>query len=260
MTIVIHSPETKRLKLYTPSKVYNFEKRGPNITSWLEGDDVIVVKSLSSMSKTQLAEWLDLSSWFERFSPVSNSIGIDMSIIFYDAEHNLVRVCDPEKGISTHKFGNQKLIEKLPERIAFVEKVDIMRKNQFAQWLQGTWKPPEQAATQSKPKPTKNKRYLHTVHDGTVLIEDIEIDGEPLRLSGKWNFVPVDKIGEERLYSSYHYQVLIKKGKIEIVDEAYVEANKHKYKKSPSISSGLPVGSVDDFFKEEDSNTITINL
>ena len=249
------------MKLYTPSKVYNFEKKGQNITSWLEGDDVIVVKSLSSMSKTQLAEWLGLSSWFEQFNPLPIDTGIDMSVIFYDAEHNLIRVCDPEKGLSTYKFGDQKLIEKLPERIAFVEKVDLMRKSQFANWLEGKWRPPEETKTkQTSNASVVNKKYIHTVHDGTVLLEDIEIDGGPLRLSGKWNFVPVNKIGEERLYSSYHYQILLKMNKVEIVDEAYVEANKHKYKKSPSISSGLQVGSVDDFFKEEDSDTITINL
>jgi len=112
----------------------------------------------------------------------------------------------------------------------------------------------------SKTKLTKsNKKYIHSVDERTILIEDIEMEDDCLRLKGKYHFVAVDDVGEERLAASPHYNVFLKKGKIEIVDEEYVMENKYKYQKKPTVST-LPVGSVDDFANDGGGDIITINI
>lgn len=74
----------------------------------------------------------------------------------------------------------------------------------------------------------RHRYYIHPVNDGTVLVTDIITKKYPhgLRLSGKDHFILIDEVGKGVLNESPFYQILLKKGKLEVVDQAYV--NKHK--------------------------------
>jgi len=250
MNIVICSPTTHKTKVYTESQTHTFNNLNQSILDVLEADnDVLLVSGLSSMSKIQFSEWLNMSSWFDGFSEVSIDEALNMTVVFCDAKNNNLHICSPDKGTEKHPLqSNQPIDDKLPERIAFVESADLMTQKQFAKKIDGAWLPPKTKKSSLSPV-SKSKKYIHTVHDGTVLIEDIQV-----KLSGKWRFTPVDDIGEDKLYNSLHFQVLLKKGKVEIVDQAYVDANKHKTKKSVPIDNTLPVGSVSDFLEEKDNS------
>jgi len=266
VNIVLYSPKSNKLKLYTPSKVFNFERKNQDIQSWLTGSDVLMIDKTSRMSKIEFFEWINMSSFFEDFPTLTIDIAIEIPIVFYDVSNNYVRLCDPENGISTHKLSSKRLSSKLPDYFAYVEAAHLMTKKQFAEWLSsgkienvqkiGKEEIIDEIITNSK----QSKKYIHTVNDGTVLVEDIKVNDGILRLNGRWHFVPVDTIGEDVLDSSTNYQILLKKGKVEVVDQQYYDANKHKYKPTTSLMSTLPVGSVDDFLKEDsDIPVIEIN-
>lgn len=180
-----------------------------------------------------------------------------MIIVFYDANANKLHICS-----STEKT---RIVNKNdPDIMSYIQNEDILyvtnghyfTKQQFSDWLSGkmTVQKTQGDDLSSGPSrhmglmedghihsgnkqiqldsPTSNKKYLHTKHPGTVLIEDIQTDKFPegcVVLRGKWNFVDIDTIGGmEILDSSPFFRILIKKGKIEIVNETYVQQHKHK--------------------------------
>ena len=264
MNVVIYSEKKRKLKLYTNTKIYEFEKLGHNISSWVDSNDILIIAGLSLVSKTQLREWLRLDSWFSSFPKLSLDDALNMTLVLYNEKTELATIYDSE-GISVFRVNDDSLFDGLPNKIGYIEAADLLTKKQFVDWLGGKKVAPNvknnSSISEIAPKPAQSsKKYLHTVHDGTVLIEDIQVQGAALRLSGKWHFVPVSMIGEENLKSSVHFQVLEKKGKIEIVDEEYVQANKHKLKKPTSHVSTLPVGNVDDFLNGDDGDIIQIDV
>lgn len=71
---------------------------------------------------------------------------------------------------------------------------------------------------QNSKTPMSNKKYIHAVDDGTVLIN------EKLRFEGKFDIRPYDKAMEEIVKKSGVLQNLIKNKKVEIVGEIRKEA------------------------------------
>jgi len=264
VNIVIHDNK-KRLKLYTSLKTSSFPKLEPEILSWLMDGDVLIVDKACSVSKIQLNEWLNDSSWFDSFDLIDHSL-FEMIVIFYDSQNRMVHICNPNKGLISLKENNKKIMNILPEiELALVESADLMTRKQFSKWLESDLPLKKETKFENKPKENKKinvqNKYIHTVHDGTVLVEDILISGTPLKLKGKYHFVPINSFGgESALENSVFYRTLLKKNKVELVDEEFVEKNKHKYKEQTSLSSTLEVGNVDDFFDDKKDDTIHIPL
>jgi len=273
MNIVLNDPKTNSIKIFTSSGTYKFKHKTSNIDKAIDEEDVILIDELSEISKTQLEEWLSLSSWFESFKKISLSEAVDKTLLFYDVPSKTIKVCDSEKGIYSINVDKASINELSDNLFGYIESCQLITKKQFIEWLEGSWVPPIKKQTkiqelkQQSPaisknasqKKTENKEYLHTIHDGTVLIEDILMGDSYLKLEGKYHFVPVDDIGKDKIEASNFIKILLKKGKIEYVKEEYVAANKHKFKKQTSLNTTLPVGNVDDF-TENDSNIITINV
>lgn len=253
MNIVLHVPKNNIIKLFTQNKttlITNHTKYAS-----FNDEDVMLIESVSEISKTQLEEWLTLSSWFEESRLVDVENVIDKTILLYDPESKAIKVCDQKKGIYSINMDKESIESLEGTLFGYIESAILMTKNQFFEWLSGKYVP----VPKNKPeKQLKGKKYLHTINDGTVLIEDIDIEGNPLKLSGKYHFVSVDSIGEAKIEASNFIKILLNKKKIEYVDEEYVQINKHKFKKNSSVNNTIPVGSVDDFF-EKDENAIYID-
>lgn len=260
----MYDPKTNTVKVFTSSGTFKFNNKTSKIDEVLDEKDVMLVDELSEVSKTQLEEWLSLSSWFGSFKKISSSEAVNKTLLFYDISSKSIKICDTNKGISSVKINK---IDELPDaNFGYIESCHLMTRKQFLEWLEGNWSPPVNKKNHelkqdfvAEIQQKKKRKYIHTVHDGTVLIEDIQIEGNPLKLSGKYHFVPVDSVGEDKIESSIFLAILLKKGKVEYVDEEYVADNKHKFKKSMSLNTTLPVGNVDDF-TEKDNDIITINV
>jgi hypothetical protein len=183
-----------------------------------------------------------------------------MIIIFYDANKEQIYICTENEKTKIIRIEDPSLLDYVPnDDILYVEDAHFITKGQFAEWLQGDLELvkdiPEnevsrftgllgdrnqpwdahnqiQKIAQAPASPGVHKYYLHPTANGTILIEDIQTPQFPegIRLNGKWHFIAVDVIGEETLMDSSHFQVLLGKGKVELVPESYVQANKHKQK------------------------------
>jgi hypothetical protein len=185
-----------------------------------------------------------------------------MTIIFYDANNERLYICtetDKTRVISTK---DPSLMDFIPnDNILYVENGHFITKEQFSQWLNGDFELNSSSqedtdevsrfagflnqdqsvrtdAVQTEQSPSQ-RLYVHSTSNGTIRIEDIEQFPEGIQLNGKWHFLPVDEIGEDILMRSSHFQILLAKGKAEIVNESYVRANKHKQRgtKSPAQSA-----------------------
>lgn len=191
-----------------------------------------------------------------------------MVIIFYDANKDQIYICTEHDKTRVIPADDPHLIDYVPnDDILYVVDAHFITKAQFSEWIQGDFEldsPEEsegvtrftgmleqnyqpgnshhemQKLAQSKGRATKvssERFYIHPTANGTVRIEDIQTSDFPggIQLNGKWHFLAVDSIGEDTLLESSHFKVLLGKGKVEIVPESYVNANKHKLrnKKSP---------------------------
>lgn len=259
MNIAVHEPQKNTLNIYTTNGTLKTKTTNRTVLDKINEEDIILIEEVSEISKTQLEEWLSLSSWFDEFKRVSISDVIDKTILFYDSETQTIKVCDLNKGIYSIEFNKESIEHLADSSFGYVESAHLMTKKQFSDWLCGIYIPEPKKKNEEYPtqKPNKQDLYLHTVDDRTVLIEDIQIEGYPLKLSGRYHFVPVNSIGWDVINSSEYYKILMSRKKIELVGEEYVQANKHKFKKSSSLNTTLPVGNVDDFM-EKDENTIYI--
>jgi len=72
-------------------------------------------------------------------------------------------------------------------------------------------------------KEDSNKRCLRAVNDETILIEDVEINGKPLQIKGKEDFITIDDSLRKQLESSTCFKALLKNKKVEEVDEEQEE-------------------------------------
>ena len=239
MNIAIYLPKTNQLKIYTKNGIIRE-------TSGLElilDEDIIMVESLSLMSKDQLSDLLDGLS-LETFPKLAIEDSLSISIVFFDENKQLIYACDPVKGFVL--VGKQEL-DILSPQVGYIEKASLITAKQLIKIIKKEWVPTEL-------KSYNSKEYIHTKHDGTVLIGDIEINGSPLKLEGKYNFIDISSIGKEKLFASAHFRILLKKEKIEIVNDEYVQKNKHKHKQPLSGANTIPVGSVSDFVDQDQDN------
>lgn len=189
-----------------------------------------------------------------------------MVIIFYDANKEQVYICTEHDKTRIVSVNDPHLLDYIPnDDILYVSNAHFITKSQFGEWLRGDFdfEPVEQDAGVSRftgmlgpehqpgdthhemqklaqgeapSQPGVQKFYLHPTSNGTIRIEDIQTSQFPdgIQLNGKWHFIAVDTIGEDILMDSSHFQVLLGKGKVEIVPESYVAANKHKLQKKKS--------------------------
>jgi len=248
MIIALWDKKKELVRLYVNSKTFTVYDKKEYIESLIEEDEIILIEKLSLMSKTQLISWLNLSG--EKFNPISISDGFNMPIIFYDTSYTTIKLCDAISGFSSHYLKDLESIVDKNGDFAYVERASLMNKKQFISLIENK-KLEEQSS---------GKKYLHTVHDGTVLIEDVEVDGKPLQINGKYDFIEIDDSLRKKLEVSANFRILLKKGKVEEIDENYVEKNKNKAKNRPSRPSTIPVGSVKDFEKEDENNEEIITI
>jgi hypothetical protein len=189
-----------------------------------------------------------------------------MIIIFYDANKEQVYICTEHDKTKVIHIDDPHLMDYIPnDDVLYVEDAHFITKMQFKEWLEGDlelvkdvpdsgvsrftgllderqpWNAQHQVQKMAQgaappSSPGVQRHYLHPTANGTIRIEDIKTQKFPdgIQLNGKWHFIPVDMIGEDLLMDSSHFQVLLGKGKIEIVPESYVQANKHKQKSKVS--------------------------
>lgn len=190
-----------------------------------------------------------------------------MVIIFY-GENDKIYICEEGEVMKVVDKDDPNLLDHIPSRdIYYVQDAHRVTKHQFSEWLQGGFDMEEDypvvnktsrftgfmdepaprtspTADQSNPqKPrSKGKRlFIHPTANGFIRLEDVRTKEFPngVELHGKWHFIPVDTIGEDNLFESNNFKIALNKGKIEVVDEQYVEQNKHKAarKVSPAQAS-----------------------
>jgi len=194
-----------------------------------------------------------------------------MIIVLYDKNADCIYICQPNAKTVVVKVDDPKIMDLIPDDdILYITNGHYFTKQQFADYLSGKMTPqrgaldsasepsryegflddnlsqgspaqPRQRQLQPNYKtmaPTSNRKYIHCTGNGHVLIEDIDTPKFPggIALQGKWHFIPVDEIGADVLEDSKWFEILLKKGKVEIVDDAYVQQHSHKFKnkKSPA--------------------------
>jgi len=193
-----------------------------------------------------------------------------MVIILYDQNADRIYICIPNEKTRVVSVDDPSLMEYIhSDDILYVTNGHYFTKQQFADYLSGKMVPTQsgtldsvmstenryegfleenldgkqpmrdQAHRQLGPAPVySNKKYIHPVRNGTVLIEDIQTSKYPagVALQGKYHFISVDDIGEAELANSKFFELLVKRGKVEVVDESYVKQHAHKFqhKKSPA--------------------------
>jgi len=182
-----------------------------------------------------------------------------MIVIFYHQDEGKLYVCKPNERTNVIDIQDPELMNYIPnDDILYVTNAHYYTKQQFADYLSGNsveemsvGVPVTQGITTTEVVST-DKKFIHPTANGTVLIEDINTPKYPagIALNGKWHFIAVDDIGEDVLNNSIFFRLLVKKGKVEVVDAAYVKKNEHKIKtkKSPAelaldkilIPSGIP--------------------
>jgi len=162
-----------------------------------------------------------------------------MVLLFYDHKNSKVYIATKDHPLAVYDVNDPKLIDFLPnDTILYIQEAHIITKSQIESWLSGSFSPSGQAPSISQSKlqapqqeePVGNRKFLHTTHGGAVHLTDIQTERFPegVFLTGKYDFVPVDAIGEDVLEESGAFKYAQSKGKIEIVDESYVKANAHR--------------------------------
>lgn len=172
-----------------------------------------------------------------------------MVIVFYDANAEKLYICTENEKTRIVEVDDPNIMDYIPnDDILYVQNAHFVTKSQFSDWLAGDMDFAEPDGerevsrltglfdseyrkgpyTQLDAAPKAGRLYIHPTANDSVRIEDIPEFPEGIQLNGKYHFIPVDKIGEDNLAASRHFQLLRAKGKLEIVDEVYVQANKHK--------------------------------
>lgn len=185
-----------------------------------------------------------------------------MVIIFYDANEEKYYICSESDKTKVVSANDPNLMDYVPnDDIFWVEDAHCITKKQFGDWMRGDLTFTDDNDTEvskfkgflddgpgkkrSVPSFMKSdepqltsKYYIHPVHNGTIMLQDIKTEKYPagVQLNGKWHFVAIDDIGEEVLEESMHFKTLLGKGKIEVVDADYVKKNIHKQKQKTSPS------------------------
>ncbi len=165
-----------------------------------------------------------------------------MTIIFYKQDSNKIYLCTETEPMKKIDSNDKHIMDYIPnDDILYIENAHMVSKKQFGEWLKGDMKlETPQSGKMLSERPvvindsgithTENSKFIHTRHNGTVLIEDIQTERFPegIILQGKWDFKSVDEIGADTLEESRFYKILLKNRKIEVVDLKYVKENAHK--------------------------------
>ena len=186
-----------------------------------------------------------------------------MTIILLNPQNKKLYICIEGQQMQIVDPNDPDVLKYIPnDDILYVENGHIVQKEQFAKWLnEGISEFPQKVLSQdfdtgfrfeatrgqsnipvAHQRPSDpNKLFIHPVHNGTILIQDIQTDRFPegIELNGKYHFLAIDEIGQENLEESNHFRVLLAKGKIEIVNEAFVRKHQHKHKQRSAADAAL---------------------
>lgn len=225
--------------IYTPNgKTSEFLK---------EDVDILLVEEVSKVALI----FRDNEFVFEPTTSVTDEDKLKLPLLLLDAKSNDFLLFS-NTGICSHAAEADKFLNLMYNReVLYIEKAKWITNKQFVIMLNSV--PNEKPI---KPKVLSGKKYIHATSNRTILIEDIEFKGGPLRLSGLYHFIPVNLIGEEVLNESSYFEILQRKGKVEVVDEEYYLANRDKTTANKPIDRTIKVGSVKDFddaFKDQNA-------
>ena len=160
-----------------------------------------------------------------------------MVIIFFDSTDDSFLVATDKEPL--RKYFRDAIQEVIPEDdILYVANAHIMTRQQFIGFLDGSYDislghdPAPAQAHQVAPaaRPKSNRRYLHTTANAPTILGDIRTDRFPegVVLQNKYQFIPLDMIGQDALDQSAQLKIAIQKKRIEIVDDEFVQKNMHK--------------------------------
>lgn len=190
-----------------------------------------------------------------------------MTIIFFQNEK--LYICAEGETMKIVSRDDPNILNLIPDNddVIYVQNAHLIRKDQFGEWLRGEvdfytpYQDMQELNTGSRARPSgteqsyfqqyeqnqytntpdPNRLFIHPVHNGTVRIEDIKTQRFPygVELNGKWDFLPLEEIGEDAVDESIHLRTLLAKGKIEIVREDFVRKNQHKKRQMSSADAAL---------------------
>lgn len=180
-----------------------------------------------------------------------------MVIIFYDSEKEQIFICTEREKMKSISINDPDILTHVPnDDILYVQNAHFITKKQFGEWLEGDgeiFEPsephrftgfmeepadaPASDKMQEMASQYANSHFVHPSHNGAILIADLKTPKYPngVELVGKYDFIPVEDLGGfDVLEESLHYKILLKQGKIEVVDYDYVK--KH-YGKKKAVSA-----------------------
>ena len=174
-----------------------------------------------------------------------------MVIIFLDPTTDTLCICSENEKMVKIDIGSPNLLDGIPDDdILYVQDGSYLTKKQFSDWLEGgaqfSTQPKQQAPIQQQSYPSQpnvaspvmamlpydpNRLYLKPAHNGNIVIPDIKTPKYPdgLKMTGKWDFVPIDDIGGIDVVNSNRFiRNNIEKKRIQIVDESFVRSHQDK--------------------------------
>lgn len=189
-----------------------------------------------------------------------------MVIVFYDSQAELLYVATSTEPIQSIRIDDVEALEEIPDDdVIYVQNAHILNKQQLIAWTKGEYQihtpvpaPSAHAVTpahavgdqghpaypgypqqdpagmpgQPQPIPGGNQEYIHTVADVPLVLGDIRTAEFPngLVIQGKYDYIPINRIGKDVLEQSAHFRLAMKNKRIEIVNDDYVQKNAHKAK------------------------------
>ena len=172
-----------------------------------------------------------------------------MIIVFYNANENKIYVSSTSEKTKVFDVNVPTWFNQVPnDDILYVTNGHFFTKQQFGEWIQSNdscsdeTDPLGQSTNRfagflggggsASPATKTGRKYIHATSNGTIILQDIVNQKYPegVKLSGKWDFIAVDEIGEEELEDSANFKWAINKKKIEVVDEEYFQQNAHRKK------------------------------
>lgn len=178
-----------------------------------------------------------------------------MTLIFKDKTN--IWICQQDKPVKVTTVDDPNLITYIPnDDLIYVQSASLITKKQFASWLKGEFQLDNTETTREEEEIEEDnsqseRKYLHPRNNGYITVGDIKIgkgdNAKPLVFTGKYDFIALDELGDDIVEHSAILRGLIKKGRLEIVDEEYVRKNRGKGNTTSKAEAGLqrillPVG------------------
>ena len=187
-----------------------------------------------------------------------------MVIIFYDSDKEEVYIATDRDKMKIVPVDDPNLLSYIPnDDIMYVQNAHIITKKQFGDWMSGELEFEEEqephrymgfmndetdiaeptvhkSKAYMQDKESANRKWIHPKHHGSIVISDLKTPNYPdgLVLKGKWDFIPLDELGE-LAEESRQFKGLVAKGKIEVVTTEYVKKNIHKAKQVSLADAAL---------------------